>query len=85
MSDWEDYVFGFFVAVVAVLVLSLFGFAVYHERNNPTLYTVKHGESIHYGSRIWVGSDNGVVKGTDANGREFIYRDGWEAIQEPTK
>ena len=84
MNDWEDYVF-FTLIGVFVVVLSLLGIAVYYEINHPTLYTVRHGENVHYRASINIYTHTGIIEGTDSNGRRFMYRDGWEAIQEPTK
>ena len=82
MNDWDDYVFPILMSLVIVIVLSLLGWSIYYEVNYPTLYTVRHGENVHHGASIRVGVDNGIIRGTDSDGRSFIYRDGWEAIQE---
>ena len=43
--------------------------------------TVKNSETVHRNARIRV-TEGAVLRVTDAQGREYIYREGWEAVEE---
>ena len=85
MKSWDDYVFIALMSFVIIVVLSLIGVAVHHEINYPILSTVRHGENVHHRASINIRTNTGIIEGTDSEGRRFIYRDGWEAIQEESR
>ena len=81
MNDWDDYLYWGFIALLIISITGSVSYIAYQRIYHPTLFTVRHGDSVHRNSRIAV-SDGGVIDGTDGNGNRFIYRDGWEAKQE---
>ncbi len=83
-DTWFDKLFTVIMAIVIGVLFAALCWIVIDRRNNPRLYTVKHGESIHRGTQIGI-DESGVINGIDAQGRKFYYRDGWEAVQEVPK
>lgn len=43
--------------------------------------TIKNTDTVHRNARIRV-TEGAVLHVTDAEGREYIYREGWEAVEE---
>ena len=84
MNNWDDYMFFGVMILIGAFGCVGIGYAAYQHNYHPTLYTVRHGENIHRNARIGV-TESGVINGTDSDGRRFMYRDGWEAIQEESR
>lgn len=54
----------------------------YHEKYDPRyMVTIKSTDTVHRHARIFV-NDMGILYVTDAEGREYIYREDWEAVEE---
>ena len=43
--------------------------------------TIKDTDTVHRNARIRI-TEGAVLRVTDAQGREYIYREGWEAVEE---
>ncbi len=72
-----------FIILAAWFALALDRWIVaFHEKYDPRYtVTIKNTDTVHRNARIRV-TEGAVLCVTDAEGRKYIYREGWEAVEE---
>lgn len=84
MKSWQDFVFFSCLTVVIVFGVSVVTIGIVELKKKSDkryMVTIKNTDTVHRNSRVIVGK-TGVLYVEDAEGREYIYREGWKAVEE---